>query len=139
MTGTIVICVVFAFSYFKTAFIDLDSRIAAVQFATKIISPNANILSEPSDLGALPFQDAFSHFDTFSFYDMDNTPTEATEGQLQQKLVNSQYIVILSPRILQSRIENPKQFPKGNTFYQALISNHIDFHKIYQTPCDIFC
>ena len=136
---TFLVCIIFAFSYFKTAFIDLDSRIAAVQFAAEAISPNATILSEPSDLGALPFQDAFSNFDTFSFYDMDNPDTDATEGQLQQKLINAQYIVILSQRILQSRIANPKQFPKGNTFYKALISDHLGFQKIYETPCDIFC
>jgi len=138
-TGTIIICIVFAFSYFKTAFLSLDSRIAAVQFATKIIPSDAKILSEPSDLGALPFQDAFSNFDTFSFYDMDNPDTDATEGLLRQKLINSQYIVILSQRVLQSRIENPKQFPKSNKFYQTLISNHLGFQKIYETPCDIFC
>lgn len=128
-----------ALSYFTTAFVDTDSRIAAVLFAQKTIPVNANILSEPSDLGVVPFQDAFPHIDTFNFYDLDNNSPDATEILLQQKLQTAQYIIIPSQRILQSRIANPNKFPKGYFYYKALFNGSLGYHKIYETPCDILC
>jgi 4-amino-4-deoxy-L-arabinose transferase-like glycosyltransferase len=128
-----------AVSYFSTAFVDTDTRIAAVLFAQKTIPVNANILSEPSDLGVVPFQDAFTHIDTFSFYDLDNDSPDATEILLQQKLQTAQYIIIPSQRILQSRIANPSKFPKGYFYYKALFNGTLGYHKIYETPCDILC
>lgn len=128
-----------AFSYFKTAFIDIDTRIEAVLLASQTIPPNARILTEPADLGALPFQEAFSHVDTFNFYELDTNSPDATDMLLQQKVATSQYIVLLSQRILQSRLENPGKFPKGFVFYKTLLNGDLGFKKIYETPCDIFC
>ncbi|HEY4876358.1 MAG TPA: glycosyltransferase family 39 protein [Puia sp.] len=140
LTNTvIVICIIFAFAYFKTAFINDDSRIDAALFAQHAIPVDANILSEPSDLGVLPFQDAFPHFTTFSFYDLDNNSSDATEEQLQQALSTAQYIVLPSQRVLQSRIKNPTLFPKSYVFYKSLLNGSLGFKKIYETPCDIFC
>jgi len=135
----IVICIIFTFSYFMTAFINPDSRIDAVTFAQHAIPVDANILSEPSDLGVIPFQDAFPHLTTFNFYDLDNNSPDATEKQLQQDLSTTQYIVLPSQRILQSRIINPTRFPKGYFFYKSLLNGSLGFKKIYETPCDIFC
>lgn len=139
LTGIILICFLFSFSYFKTAFMNQDTRIKALLFATKMLPTNAHILSEPSDLGALPFQEAFSHFDTFPFYNLDQSSPDATEAQLQQKLAHTDYVILLSQRLLQSRIENPKRFPKGHAFYTSLLNGKLGFHKIYETPCDVFC
>lgn len=127
------------FSYFKIAFIDIDSRIFAALFAQQTIPLNAQILSEPADLGALPFQEAFPHFDTFSFYDFDNNSPDATEMLLQQKVAASEYIILPSQRILQSRLANPTKFPKGYVFYKTLLNGSLGFKKIYETPCDAFC
>src|SRR5947199_252055 len=71
-----------AFSYFKTAFMDIDSRILGVLFAQQVMPPDAQILSEPADLGVLPFQEAFSHLNAFNFYDLDDNPLNVTEAQL---------------------------------------------------------
>ncbi len=128
-----------AFSYFKVAFIDIDSRILAVLFAQRALPQNAQILSEPADLGALPFQEAFPHFDTFNFYELDNNSMDATEGQLQEKIANAQYIILPSQRILQSRLENPQKFPKGYVFYKTLLNGGLGYKKIYESPCDAFC
>ncbi|HVA96866.1 MAG TPA: phospholipid carrier-dependent glycosyltransferase [Candidatus Acidoferrales bacterium] len=135
----IVTCLLFAFSYLKTAFINSDTRIQALLFATKKLPTNASVLSEPADLGVLPFQDAFPHFDTFNFYDLDNHSPDITEMTLQQKLSTAQYFFIPSQRILQTRMQNPKRYPKGHRFYAALLSSRLNFHMIYETPCDIFC
>lgn len=133
------VCVVFAFSYFKTAFINSDSRIDALTFAQRIIPTDATILSEPADLGIVPFQDAFPHLSTFNFYELDTNSSDATEVELQQETSNAHYIILPSQRILQSRIEDPKRFPKSAVFYKSLLNGQLGFHKIYQTPCDIFC
>lgn len=135
----IVVSIIFAFAYFKTAFIDPDSRIDALSFAQHAIPVDATILSEPADLGVVPFQDAFPHLNTFNFYDLDNNSTDATETQLQQDLSTAQYIILPSPRILQSRIEDPTRFPKGYVFYKSLLDGQLGFHKTYETPCDVFC
>lgn len=135
----IIVCTLFAFSYFRTVFITTDSRIAAVTFAQHAIPVDATILSEPADLGVLPFQDAFPHITTFNFYELDNNSLDATESQLQQQIATTQYIVLPSPRILQGRMENPTRFPKSYLFYKSLLNGNLGFHKIYETPCDIFC
>jgi len=49
------------------------------------------------------------------------------------------YIILPSQRILQSRLENPTNFPKGYVFYTSLLNGQLGYHKIYETPCDIFC
>jgi hypothetical protein len=134
-----IICLIFVFSYFKTAFINPDTRIAALTFAQHTIPLDAPILSEPADLGIVPFQDAFPHLDSFEFYDLDNNSMDATETELQQKISDAQYIVLPSQRILQSRMLNPTRFPKGYIFYKSLLNGTLGFHKIYETPCDIFC
>ena len=128
-----------AFSYFKVAFVDVDSRVLAALFAQQTIPPNAQILSETSDLGALPFQEAFPHFDTFNFYDLDDNPMNATEMQLHEKIAKAQYIILPSQRVVQSRLENPTKFPKGYVFYKTLLDGRLGFKKIYETPCDVFC
>lgn len=129
----------FAFSYFKTAFINLDTRIEAVTFAQHAIPLNATILAEPADLGIMPFQDAFPHVDTFNFYELDTNSLDATESLLQQKIASAQFIILPSQRILQSRIQEPLRYPLGNMFYKTLLDGQLGFKKIYETPCDIFC
>lgn len=139
ITILLILNAIVAFSYFKTAFIDIDSRITAVLFASRIIPVNAPILSEPADLGIVPFQEAFPHVDTFNFYELDNNSMDATEAQLQQKIASSQYIILPSQRILQSRLANPTKFPKGYVFYKSLFNGNLGYKKIYETPCDVFC
>ena len=142
---------IFSISYFITAFVQTDTRIAAYTFAKKVIPTNAKILSEVYDLGIVPFNDPFGSITLFNFYDFDN---EFSSTQLKQELTSdlnqSDYIILPSQRILKTRLSNPKQFPKANIFYgyvlnkrnpqtlNALISLP-SYKQIYESPCDIFC
>lgn len=135
----VISAIIFSFSYFKTAFVNSDTRIEALVFAKTHIPLDTPILSEPYDLGIVPFQNNFTHLDWFNFYELDNHSLDATEAVLQQKLATDQYIILPSQRILQPRIENKKRFPKAHTFYSSLFNGKLGYHKIYETPCDIFC
>jgi hypothetical protein len=135
----LIICIISSLSYFKTAFLSLDTRLLAFQFAKKYIIQDAQILSEPSDLGLIIFQNYFPKIETFNFYEYDNASPDVTRTQMQQELGKSDYIILPSQRILQIRMNNPKKFPNGYLFYTSLINNRLGYHEIYKTPCDIFC
>ncbi len=135
----IVICSIFSLSYFVTAFVQPDTRIAALAFAKKTIPADARILSETHDLGNTVFNGVFPTRAEFNFYDYDLGSPVYNDSGLKQYVANSEYIILPSQRILQPRIENPKQFPKGHTFYTELLNGKLGYQKIYETPCDIFC
>jgi hypothetical protein len=97
------------------------------------------ILSEVYDLGITAFNPYFQDIKLFNFYDLDNNSPEANPTTLQQSLRASNYIILPSQRILKIRLQNAKQFPLGNIFYKQILSNKNGFHKIYETPCDIWC
>ncbi|MEK7450552.1 MAG: glycosyltransferase family 39 protein [Patescibacteria group bacterium] len=130
--------IIFTFSYFKTAFINEDTRMSALRFAKQNISSNARILSEVYDLGILPFNSFFPNITLFNFYDLDNNAPTKTE-ELSFLLARTDYIALPSNRIMKTRIMNSEKFPSGNKFYNLLLNENIGFTKIYQTPCDIFC
>lgn len=135
-----VITLIFSISYFITAFIKPDTRIAAYTFAKKNIPTNAKILSEVYDLGIVPFNDPFGSITLFNFYDLDN---ELSSPELKQELAKdlnqSEYIILPSQRIIKTRIINKEKFSAGNIFYSRLTSGDLAFKKVYETSCDIFC
>lgn len=135
----IILCAVFSFSYFKTAFLSPDTRLTALAYAKQRLSQNATILSEPYDLGIFPMQTVFPQISTFNFYDLDTNSFDANEYTLQQQLAKADYIIVPSQRILQPRIQNQERFPKGHAYYEALLNGKLGFQKMYETPCDIFC
>lgn len=139
LTITILTCTIFSFAYLKTAFINPDTRLAALQFAKENISQNATILSEPYDLGMFPMQTVLPRINTFNFYDLATISIDATEENLRQQIANADYIIVPSQRILQPRILNAERFPQGHTYYENLFHGKLGFQKIYETPCDIFC
>ncbi len=128
----------FSISYFITAFVQEDTRIAAKKFATQSIPHRAPIISEVYDLGITPFNDAFSNITLFNFYEMDNNSPEPTHAALDQQLAVSDYVILPSQRIFKTRLQDPKDFPEGYRFYKELTRGE-GFQKIYETPCDIFC
>lgn len=128
---------IFSFSFLKTVRLTQDSRLAALAYAQKNIPPSSKILSEVYDLGIVPFNSNYSNITLFNFYDLDNGT--AQEQLLPQLLKTSEYIVLPSPRIYESRISHPGKFPQGAKFYSNLFSQKNGFIKVYQTPCDIFC
>lgn len=134
----IFVSIIFAVSYFITAFVEQDTRIAARTYARSMIPQQASILSEVYDLGIIPFNNSFGQITLVNTYDLDtNNPT--SRETLRKKLLSSSYIILPSQRILKTRLTNQQQFPFGNAFYQSLVSGMLPYKKIYETPCDIFC
>ena len=139
MTVLILVNVVFAASYFITAFVEPDTRITAREFAQNTIPSDAPILTEAYDMGVTAFNDSHHNITHFNFYDLDNNSLEYNNETLQEKLTNSQYLVLPSQRVLKTRLNDSKNFPKGHAFYRALTQGELNFQKIYETPCSIFC
>ncbi len=135
----IVINFIFGISYFITAFVRPDTRIAASNFARSHIQRGARILTEPYDLGIMPFNGLSPGIKPFNFYELDNNAPDATEQALNTELQTSDYVILPSQRLLRSRLLNKDKFPKGNSIYSLLDNEALGYQKIYDTPCDIFC
>ena len=135
---TLSCAIIFSLSYFITVYTNEDTRITATTYAQSNISPTATILSEPYDLGLMPFNPYFSNIVISNIYDLDTDTSNLTKLSVQNTLDMSDYILLPSQRVIQTRMQNPERFPEGNRFYKDLVSEK-DFKLIYQTPCDIFC
>lgn len=126
-----------SFSYFKTVLSSTDTRVEAAEWAEKNIPGNASITSEVYDLGIVPFNPHFENIKLFNFYELENDPEIAS--QLQQTVEESEYIILPSVRVLETRLREPYLFPIGSKFYAQLENGKLGFEKIYQTSCDIYC
>ncbi len=131
----------FSISYFITAFVQEDSRIAAAKWGKQNMPKESKIISEVYDLGITPFNDSFhySNITLFNFYDLDNNSPDATEEKLSRLLEQNQYIILPSQRIVKTRLQNPYRFPNGYDFYHKLLAGELGYTKIYETPCSIWC
>lgn len=136
---TIAGSILFSLSYVKTVFSSKDTRILAKEYALNVIPPDSKILSEVYDLGITPFNDNYGRITLFNFYDLDSDSEDATGLVLEEKLRESDYIIIPSQRILATRTSNPSKFPEASGFYNRLLTDPNSFTLIYETPCDIFC
>lgn len=134
----VLVYIVFAGSYFITAFVREDTRIAASLWAKENIPENSTILSEVYDMGIVPFNSYLSNISLFNFYDLDQIP-QIKSQELKDSLDKSDYIILPSPRILKTRFLNKEKFPHAYKFYFNLINENLGYKKIYETPCDIFC
>ncbi len=130
---------IFSFSYFITAFMQPETRVAAAVFARQAIPSNAAIFSETYDIGITTFNEAFNNIKIFNTYDIDSDSVEYNKETLRTKLRDSDYIILPSQRVLQTRINNPDRYPVGNKFYSELLDGSLGYQKIYETPCDAFC
>lgn len=133
-----VACLILAFAFVKTVYLAKDTRVTAAEFASRNIPGNANILSEVYDLGIVPFNQSFQNITLFNFYDLDNDSPDATTKILDDHLSRSDYLILPSQRLYQTRLNDPINFPKGHTIYRK-IHESPTFKKIYETPCDIWC
>ena len=129
--------VLFGISYFVTAFAKPDTRVTAARFAQNNIQTDSKIISEPYDLGLIAFRNP--NITIVNFYDMDTNNTKYDNEKLSMELKQASYIILLSQRIMRSRLLNKTTFPKGFAFYANLTNGSLGFEKIYETPCDIFC
>lgn len=134
----IFINIIFAISYFITAFVHQDTRIAASVWAKNNIPNESKIVSEVYDMGIVPFNQYFPSISLFNFYDLDQDP-QIKSMELEGALAKSDYIILPSPRILKTRLLNQKKFPYGYDFYNNLTKDNLGYKKIYETRCDIFC
>ena len=133
------VCFLFAFSYVATTFGTKDTRVSAAEWAAKNIPQNAIIVSEAYDPGTTPFTTRFPHMTFFNFYDLETNNYTDDGKNLVDLLHESDYIILPSQRVLQSRLANPKAFPKGNSFYISLLNGTSGYKKIYETPCNLVC
>ncbi len=128
-----------AFFGFLYSFVVLryDTQIVSARWASQNIKHDAVILSEVYDMGIVPFNQYFDKITLFNFYDLD--VDAAKQSELDELIRKSEYIIIPSQRVMDSRIKDKKLYPKGHVFYQRLLDNSLGFKKIYETPCDMFC
>lgn len=131
------VTMLFAVSYFITAFIEPDTRLQALRFARNHISPNAAIVSEVYDLGVVPFNDFYPNITLYNFYDLDSDTKP--DQPLSQVLSDATYILLPSQRILKPRMLYPSIYPEGNDFYTKLTNGELGFKRIYETPCSVWC
>ena len=127
---------VFAFSYFKTVLYGNDTRIDAARWAAGSIDRSSKIVSEIYDMGIVPFNAFFNDITLHNFYDLEKDV--AVQRDLAKRLDQSNYVIIPSQRILETRLSNPHLYPRGNLFYSSLVSER-GYKKLYETECDIFC
>lgn len=138
---SIAICISIGIScaFFITAYVHLDTRMAAEVWAKKNIHADEPILSEVYDMGIVAFNQDFPHIDLFNFYDLDSNSPNYNQTTLDEALAKHTYFILPSQRVIKVRGQNKKDFPNGNKFYTLLQKNKTAFRKIYETPCDIFC
>lgn len=138
LSVVIFISIIFTGSYFATAFLKQDTRVAASIWAKENIKSNANIVSEVYDIGIVPFNSNFSRISLFNFYDLDNNGS-IKMSELSSVVSQTDFIILPSNRIMKTRLANAKQFPIGHEFYTSLFNGKLGYVKIYETPCNIFC
>lgn len=131
--------ILFALSYFITAFLMPDTRLAAYAYAAKILPENASILSEMYDLGIIPYNAQYKNITLFNTYDLDASSNEFNKKTWETAAAAAEYVILPSQRVLQTRMQNKHRFPIGNKIYTDLIEGNNSFQKIYETPCNIFC
>ncbi|HSD99087.1 MAG TPA: glycosyltransferase family 39 protein [Patescibacteria group bacterium] len=129
------VSIFFGFAYYMTVFLQSDTRLQALQWSQVHIPVDATILSEPYDLGLLPFQQYFPHIQTFDFYTLDRVNL----SQLTTELANNNYIVLPSQRLIKTRLFLKQNFALGNKFYSRLLDTSLGFQKIYETSCSTIC
>lgn len=133
----ILISCIFALAYVKTVFFQNDPRIIAATYMNHNFQSINYMLTEPYDLGILPFYTLSPHMYPFDFYTLDQN--SQTINDFTQKLVTADSILLPSQRLLRSRLLNKTTFPYGAAFYSHLLDGSLGFSQIYQTPCDFWC
>lgn len=135
LSTLILTCSFYAICFVSTVY-QKDSRIEAMEWAKSNIPSDTPILSEVYDLGIVPFNATHPNITLFNFYDLDSD--NIVRENFQKEITHTSFVILPSQRIIKTRLQNPKQFPNGYSFYTSLLSEK-NYQKIYETPCDIFC
>lgn len=136
------------FSFF-TIYTHPDTRVQAARWAAQNLPQDAKIMSETWDLGIIPFNDYFpiENIKLFNAYELDGSHGKVEseklddlehQEELQKLLAWTDYIVIPSRRIYESRLALPELFPDGAKYYQDLFTGKLGFEKIAEfdnQPC----
>jgi hypothetical protein len=130
---------IFAVAYVKTVLASPDTRIAAKQWFQQHFQQNVYALSEIYDMGIVPFNELPTTITLCDFYTIETNVIPCNGQPLQNLLEESMYLISPSQRIWKTRIVNKHTYPAGNGFYQSLFTEKIGYHKIYETPCDLWC
>lgn len=128
----------YSFAFLHTTYLVEDSRVVAASWANTHIPHETNALSEPYDLGLLPFNTYFSHIKLFEFYTFDENPTQ-NNMLYNQILPVTSTIILPSQRLVRSRRIYPYGFPLSSVFYANLFKGKLGYQRVYETPCDILC
>jgi 4-amino-4-deoxy-L-arabinose transferase-like glycosyltransferase len=131
-----IFCLFYAVCFIFVVYYQKDSRIAAADWTKQHIPSDATSISEVYDLGIVPFNPLFKNITLINFYDLDINATEQNKLQIVES--NASYFISPSQRVLKTRTQNPRRFPKGYLFYTNLFAEN-EYKKIYETSCDIFC
>ncbi|MDE2589640.1 MAG: glycosyltransferase family 39 protein, partial [Patescibacteria group bacterium] len=133
----IAVSLLYASAFVITVYATPDTRIVASQWAKDTVSPSAAILSEPYDIGFMPFTAYFPSVTIVDFYTVDQD--QSVQEKLIQTLPNTDYVMLPSQRILKIRLLNPEQFPISGKFYTDLLNGSLGFTKVYETVCNSLC
>lgn len=106
-----------------------DPRIEAAEWASQNIPPDAKILSEVYDLGILPWNAKFPvrNITLYNVYNVDDPHATENLDELYRLASDSDYIVLPSSRIWDTRLRLCDQFPSGCQFYHELFDGSLGY------------
>lgn len=98
-----------------------DVRVVAAEWVEAHVDSTATIGSEVYDLGILPTNNIYpvSKITLYNIYDSDVLGVPPSPESI---LTTSDYFMVLSERLYQSRLSNPSLYPQGYQLYQTLFN-----------------
>lgn len=133
----VLLSLVFSVSFFITVYLFPHTTVTASSWFQNKYRQADHAISETYDIGITPFNSLVKdmHFIDFYSIDIDDNMFEDLESSISK----SDYIILPSQRVLNSRINNPSIFPRGFDFYSGLLKSKRDFVLVYKTPCNLLC
>lgn len=131
------VSLIFTLSFVKTAYMLPDTRVVAAAWARENIPSSRQVLTEPYDLGVLPFNDNFPNSTLLPLYDIDRNYQAL--NIVKRDLSTANIFILPSQRLIHSRLLHKNTFPVGYALYANLLANKTAYKKDYETPCDIYC
>lgn len=123
-------------SFFVVVYIQKDTRVAASSWSANNISSSSKIITEPYDLGILPFNSSFSDITILNFYELDTG--QLSFSSARRLIEESDVIILPSQRLLRNRVLHPDEFENSFRFYSDLFGSY-SYRLVYKTPCDLLC